>query len=46
LSRAREVLFLVEGESKRDAVARWKMGERIPARAIHAHAGVDVLMHL
>ncbi len=46
LSRAREVLFLVEGASKREAVARWKMGERIPARAIHPQAGVDVLMHL
>jgi 6-phosphogluconolactonase len=46
LSRAREVLFLVEGASKRDAVARWRMGERIPARAIQARAGVDVLLHL
>ena len=46
LSHAREVLFLVEGEAKRDAVARWKMGERIPARAIRPQAGVDVLVHL
>jgi 6-phosphogluconolactonase len=44
LSRAREVLFLVEGVSKRDAVARWRMGASIPARSIHPHAGVDVLV--
>ncbi len=44
LSRARQVLFLVEGESKRDAVARWRMGANIPARSIHAQAGVDVLV--
>ena len=44
LSRAREVLFLVEGESKRDAVDRWRAGENIPACVIHPHAGVDVLV--
>jgi 6-phosphogluconolactonase len=44
LSRAREVLFLVEGVSKRNAVARWRRGEGIPARSIHPHAGVDVLV--
>jgi 6-phosphogluconolactonase len=44
LSRAGSVLFLVEGESKRDAVARWRMGDNIPARSIHAQAGVDVLV--
>ena len=44
LSRAREVLFLVEGESKRDAVMQWRMGADIPARAIHPEAGVDVLV--
>lgn len=43
LSRAREVLFLVEGESKRDAVTRWLAGADIPARAIRPHSGVDVL---
>ena len=44
LSRAREVLFLVAGESKRAAVARWRAGEPIPARSIRPAAGVDVLL--
>ncbi|HUF21272.1 MAG TPA: 6-phosphogluconolactonase [Burkholderiales bacterium] len=44
LSRARAVLFLVEGESKRNAVAQWRMGADIPARAIRPEAGVDVLV--
>lgn len=44
LSRTRELLFLVEGESKRDAVKQWRMGADIPARAIHPEAGVDVLV--
>jgi 6-phosphogluconolactonase len=44
LSRTREVLFLVEGASKRDAVARWRMGANIPARSIRPETGVDVLV--
>ena len=44
LSRAREVLFLIAGDSKRDAVARWRAGENIPARAIQPRAGADVLI--
>lgn len=44
LGRARAVLFLVSGESKRDAVMRWRKGERIPAAAVRCPAGVDVLM--
>lgn len=44
LSRAREVLFLVAGESKREAIARWRAGERLPAGAIRPVAGVDVLI--
>jgi 6-phosphogluconolactonase len=44
LSRAREVLFLVAGEDKREAVARWRAGENIPARAIQPRGGVDVLV--
>jgi 6-phosphogluconolactonase len=44
LSRAREVLFLVQGEAKRTAVAAWRRGERIPAAAIVPAAGVDVLL--
>ena len=44
LSRAREVLFLIAGESKREAVQRWRAGEDISARAIRPRAGVDVLL--
>jgi 6-phosphogluconolactonase len=44
LSRAREVLFLVSGESKRPALAQWRAGNDIPARAIAPAAGVDVLV--
>lgn len=44
LARARAVLFLVSGESKRDAVARWRKGGQIPAAAVRCPAGVDVLM--
>ena len=44
LSRTREVLFLVTGESKRDAVTQWRSGANIPARAIQPQAGVDVLL--
>jgi len=43
LSRARCVLFLVDGEAKREAVARWRAGDRIPASVIAAASGVDVL---
>jgi 6-phosphogluconolactonase len=39
------VLFLIAGDPKREAVARWRAGERnTPARAIRARAGVDVLV--
>lgn len=44
LSRARRVLFLVAGAEKRDALARWRRGEDLPATAIRPRAGVDVLM--
>jgi 6-phosphogluconolactonase len=44
LSRAREILFLVEGENKRDAVTRWRAGENLPAAAIVAQCGIDVLI--
>ena len=44
LSRARAVIFLVEGEAKRTAVARWRAGADIPARAIRPPAGADVLI--
>lgn len=44
LSRAREVLFLVDWQSKRDAVTRWRTGKSIAAAAIRPEAGVDVLV--
>jgi 6-phosphogluconolactonase len=44
LSRARQVIFLVSGKSKHRAVAEWRAGKEIPARAIMPAAGVDVLV--
>ena len=44
LARARQVIFLVDGESKRDAVTGWRAGADIPARAIRPAGGVDVLV--
>jgi 6-phosphogluconolactonase len=44
LSRARQVLFLVGGESKRQAIADWRAGKNIPAAAIMPAQGADVLV--
>ena len=44
LSRAHEVLFMVAGESKRNAVRQWRMGADIPARAIQPKTGIDILV--
>jgi 6-phosphogluconolactonase len=44
LSAARQVLFLVTGAAKRAAIAGWRAGKHIPARAIAPAAGVDVLV--
>lgn len=44
LSRAREVLFLVAGDSRHDALTRWRAGEALPASAIRPAAGVDVVI--
>lgn len=43
LSRTREAIFVVAGESKRQALKAWRAGEDIPANAIRPPAGVDVL---
>ena len=43
-SRARQTFFLVAGEDKRDAVARWAAGEAVPAACIRPPAGVDVFV--
>ncbi|MEO8849816.1 MAG: 6-phosphogluconolactonase [Casimicrobiaceae bacterium] len=44
LGFAREVLFLVDGDDKRDAIAAWRAGELLPAAAIRPAAGVDVIV--
>lgn len=44
LNRSHRIIFLVSGESKHKAVARWRTGENIPARAIMGENGVDVFV--
>ncbi|SFW25802.1 6-phosphogluconolactonase [Nitrosovibrio sp. Nv17] len=44
LSRSLQTIFLVSGESKRNAVQRWRAGDAIPARAIMPENGVDILV--
>lgn len=44
LSAAREVVFLVSGEGKREAVTAWRAGQSIPAAAIAPAGGVDILI--
>jgi len=44
LSRTRAALFLVSGESKREAVRCWREGVAIPAATITPEAGADVLI--
>lgn len=44
LSRGENVLFLVTGASKREAVARWRAGEMLPAALIRPPQGVDILI--
>lgn len=44
LSCVRQVIFLVSGCAKHGAVAAWRAGQDIPARAIMPAAGVDVLV--
>ncbi|MEA3275536.1 MAG: 6-phosphogluconolactonase, partial [Pseudomonadota bacterium] len=44
LSDARQVLILVTGSGKRDAVKAWKAGDTLPVASIRAHTGVDVLI--
>ncbi|WP_126445272.1 6-phosphogluconolactonase [Sulfuricystis multivorans] len=46
LSAAREVLFLVSGAAKRQAVAAWRAGKTIPAAAIVPDKGVDIFHDL
>lgn len=44
LSRAQRVLFLLQGAGKRQTVAAWRRGVRLPAAAIRPAGGVDVLL--
>lgn len=44
LSRARRVLYLVGGESKRDAVKTWRAQADIPPRHITPTLGIDVFV--
>lgn len=44
LARTRQLIFLVDGRSKRQAVADWRAGKDIPARHIAPPGGVDVLV--
>jgi len=44
LSRTRKAIFLVSGESKRNAIAKWRAGKDIPARSIMPSVGVDILV--
>jgi 6-phosphogluconolactonase len=42
LSDSTEVLFLITGAGKLDAVNKWRAGENLPVASISAHHGVDV----
>jgi 6-phosphogluconolactonase len=44
LNRSRRALFIVSGESKREAVARWRHGVDIPAAHIAPAEGVDIII--
>jgi len=44
LGRSHEVLFLVTGTGKRDAVRRWRAGQDLPAARIMPLTGVDVYL--
>ncbi|MBI5329198.1 MAG: 6-phosphogluconolactonase [Betaproteobacteria bacterium] len=44
LSAARQVLFLVSGAGKAEAVAAWRAGREIPACRITPASGVDVFL--
>ena len=44
LNDSREVLVLVTGANKREAVVRWRAGESLPIATIHGRHGVDVLV--
>jgi 6-phosphogluconolactonase len=44
LSQARQVLFIVTGAGKKDAVSQWRNGEPLPVHAITPTAGADIFV--
>lgn len=44
LARARQVVFLVTGAGKREAVGQWRDGVDIPASRVAPDCGVDILV--
>jgi 6-phosphogluconolactonase len=44
LNEAEDVMILVSGAGKREAIARWKSGEDLPVAQIHGRHGVNVYL--
>jgi len=44
LSNARDVLVLVTGSNKNEAVQRWRSGESLPVNSVYGLTGVDILI--
>jgi 6-phosphogluconolactonase/glucosamine-6-phosphate isomerase/deaminase len=44
LSQTRQLIFLVSGKAKRQAVNDWRNGKNLPAAAIAPTCGVDVYL--
>jgi len=44
LNDSREVMILVTGEGKREAVQRWRRGEQLPITQVQGYAGVKVYL--
>lgn len=44
LSLARQVLFIVTGAGKREAVTKWKRGDELPVQAIKPETGLDIYL--
>lgn len=44
LSDCKELLILVTGSGKQQAVTRWKQGEDLPIASIGAHDAIDILL--
>ncbi len=46
LSQTHQVLYLIRGIDKRDALTRWRDGAAIPAAAVQPDCGVDLLIDM